>query len=771
MANNSDFEDTGELVKELGLLEALTIGVGTMIGAGVFILPSLALEMAGPGAIFSYIAAGIICMITAASTAELATGMPKSGGAYFFISRSMGGLMGTISGVTVWLSLTFAVAFYLQGFGEYLSLMIPVNAGILAILACIFFTYINYIGAKETGKTQNIIVGVLVTILAFYVIGGSFQLETANLTPFFPHDLDSIFLVTALIFVSFLGFVQIASVAEEIKDPGYTMPRAIIGSVAIVTVIYALVILVTSGVLPYSEVIEFEAPIVEVARYFSGFIGAAVVTFAALLATASSANASILASSRISFALGRDSILPQWLNEVHPRFLTPYRPILLTGILTFVLIITADVELLSNSASVLMLLNYALINFTVLIMRIVPPEGYEPSFKSPGFPYLHLIGGITSFAVIMVAAPVARLISVILVVASLIWYLGWGRKKVEIIGAAENLSLNKLGRIFSPAPIKESEGPKSPEVAVEDEVERDIYRILVPMANPGHEISMLKLSTKLAKSQPQAGELNILNILKIPEQTPLNLADYREKTVDKRKEVYQEMLNLASEFSEKEEIIINPKIMYSRNRRKAIKNSIKNDDINFLLLGWNDPMNVVHIYNSLVKDLIRNAPCPVGVLKDRGFDKLENILVPYRGSEHAYWGVQVATEFIKNTDEGKVTVLRVIKPGVDPEEEKEIAREEIKGLMNERVEIKVVFADQVVSGIVSEVANNSYDIIFMGASKEWTFKNMLFGSIPDIIAEKVDISVLMLRSYDREIEKKVLEDDEMEDDDKIPAKY
>ncbi len=182
--SNSDFQETGELVKELGLMEALTIGVGTMIGAGVFILPGLALEMAGPGAMLSYIVAGIICMITAASTAELATGMPKSGGAYFFISRSMGGLLGTVSGVTVWLSLTFAVAFYLQGFGEYLALMIPLNASILAILACIFFTYINYIGAKETGKTQNIIVGILIVILGFYVIGGSFHMESTNLRPF-----------------------------------------------------------------------------------------------------------------------------------------------------------------------------------------------------------------------------------------------------------------------------------------------------------------------------------------------------------------------------------------------------------------------------------------------------------------------------------------------------------------------------------------------------------------------------------------------------------
>jgi len=319
MAENSDFVDTGEMVKELGLKETLTIGIGTMIGAGIFVLPRLAISQAGAGAIAAYVFAGLLCMITAASTAELATGMPKSGGAYFFISRSMGSFMGTISGVTVWLSLTFAVAFYLRGFGEYLAYLIPaesifivpINATLLALLAGIFFTYVNYIGAKETGKTQNIIVGILLFILAIYVGWGSVNIDSSNLSPFFRYGRGPLLSVTAMIFVSFLGFVQIASVAEEVKKPSYTMPRAIIGSVAIVTILYVLVLLVTSGVLPYEDIIATDAPIVETARVFSGALGGIVITFAALLATASSANASILAASRISFALGRDSILPE----------------------------------------------------------------------------------------------------------------------------------------------------------------------------------------------------------------------------------------------------------------------------------------------------------------------------------------------------------------------------------------------------------------------------------------------------------------------------
>lgn len=281
-----DFQTSGELAKDLGLKEALTIGVGTMIGAGIFVLPRFAIEMVGPGAIFSYILAGLICIITASSLAELATGMPKSGGIYFFLSRSLGVFIGTISGLALWLSLTFAVAFYLLGFGEYLALFIPVNETILAVLAGLFFTYINYIGAKETGKTQNIIVGILIIILLAYIVWGFINVDRGLWQPFFPRGTGPVLPATAVIFVSFLGFAQIASVAEEIKDPSRNLPKAIMGSVAIVTLIYVPVLLVVTGVLPIAEITISDTPVVEVARIISGAFGAAAVTFAALLATA-----------------------------------------------------------------------------------------------------------------------------------------------------------------------------------------------------------------------------------------------------------------------------------------------------------------------------------------------------------------------------------------------------------------------------------------------------------------------------------------------------
>ena len=768
-----DFQDTGELVKELGLKEALTIGIGTMIGAGIFVLPRYAIELAGPGAIFSYIIAGIVCIITAASMAELATGMPKSGGAYFFISRSMGTFMGTISGVSVWFSLTFAVAFYLRGFGEYMAMALPVNEVVLAIIAGIFFTYINYIGAKETGKTQNIIVGILLVILALYTIIGFFNIDAANLSPFFPEGMDPVIPATAIIFVSFLGFDQIASVAEEIKDPSNTLPKAIIGSVAIVVAIYALVLFVMSGALPYRELSALEAPVVETARVFSGFIGVVAITFAALLATASSANASILASSRISFALGRDNILPKALNKVHPKFLTPYRPILLTGALTIFFIVTADVEALSSSASVLMLINYFLINFTIVVMRLAPPEGYEPSYRAPGFPILQILGGIASLAIVFMAGTFAQIIAAALMLVSLVWFLVWARSRSEVRGAIKDVKWSNVLSLKDLLPKEAPDFVKS-KVDMPEVIDDESYKILTPMANPNTEASMLKIAAGLTKNIARETEVKPLSVVEVPEQTPLDFAANNEELLKERHKVQQEMFELALEFGEQEGIIISPQILYSRDRFSTIYNMVIKESINFLLLGWHGSFSISNIYSSLVKNLVRRARCPVGVLKDNGLEETKQILVPYRGSEHAYYGVKIAQRLAWDYEDGQVTILRVIKAGADAEAEKKKALAEVEDIITDNVdiEVRVVVASKVVDGIITETVNNNYDLIIMGASKEWRFKNMLFGSVPDIVAEKSDTSVLMVRCYDenvKEIEEKI--ELEEEKDEEAPAKF
>ena len=758
MANNTnkDFQAAGELAKELGLKEALAIGVGTMVGAGIFVLPRFAIEMVGPGAILTYILAGVICIITASSLAEIATGMPRSGGIYFFLSRSLGTLAGTISGLSLWLSLTFAVAFYLLGFGEYMALFLPVNQTILAIAAGIFFTYINYIGAKETGKTQNIIVGILVTILSAYIVWGFINVDRTLWTPFLPEGAGAVLPATAIIFVSILGFAQIASVAEEIKDPGNNLPKAIMGSVAIVTMIYVPVILVVTGVLPIPDLVLLDTPVVDVARIISGAFGAVAVTFAALLATASSANASIMASSRINFAMGRDHILPDWFNKVHPEYLTPYRPIIATGLLALIMLVTADVEALSSSASVLMLINYSIINLVVLLLRKEPPKDYNPSYRAFGSPYLQIIAAVASIAIIFGASTFAKISALALVALSVVWFLAWSKNKASIKAAISDVDFGAiLKREPAPARVSSDSSSRDKKLTSGSQVKSlpDSLHVLAPLANPEGESALLNLSGKLVSNSPQVGEITALNIFEIPSQSPLSLIQQDDEVTKKARNIQRSIMRVAINFGEENNILINPRVVYSHDKFKTLLNIVKKENIDYLQMGWHGTMNISTLRRSFVNRVVRNAECPVGVLKYKGLKEINNVLVPYRGSEHAYFGVEMAARLTQGEDK-KLTILRVIKPGVDSEKDEKSARKELGPLLEDHKnhEIKVIEAESVVDGIIGQTSEEEYDLMIIGASKEWRFKNLLFGSIPDFVAEESNCSVLMVRQYGSQLE-------------------
>jgi len=223
-----------ELAKDLGLVSAMTIGIGTMIGAGIFVLPGVATNAAGPIVVVSFVVVGVIAMVNALPVSELGTVMPKAGG-YYYINKSLGPMFGSIAGMGDWMGLAFASAFYCIGFGQYLAVFVglpsiaflnPIQLG--ALLAGLVFVAVNYIGAKETGGVQTVIVFLLLSILAAFSVAGFLSFDYATLAGseggLAPAGYGAILPGTALVFVSFLGYAKIATVAEELKIPGGTSP-------------------------------------------------------------------------------------------------------------------------------------------------------------------------------------------------------------------------------------------------------------------------------------------------------------------------------------------------------------------------------------------------------------------------------------------------------------------------------------------------------------------------------------------------------------------
>ncbi|WP_049923714.1 APC family permease [Halopiger djelfimassiliensis] len=436
-------ESGTELERTIGLPGGLSIGVGTMIGAGIFVFPGLAAGEAGPAAAVSFAIGAVIALLVALPTSELATAMPRSGGGYYFISRGMGAPFGAIVGISLWLGLVFASAFYLVGFGEYaVAVLLEAGVGIgggialvgvLGALGGIGLTAMSVAGTENTTALQNAIVSVLLVILACFLAYGGLDavgLFGSERTPetFAPAGTVPIFTTAALVFTSYLGFAQVATVAGEITQPERNLPLAMVGSVVLVGVFYVLTVFVATSALG-SDVLANagETAIVEVAREFFGLPGAIAILLAGLLATVSSANASILSASRALFALSRDALVPSGASRVNLTYGTPHVALALVGGPVVFLVAIGRTELLAEVASFLHLLMYGLICIALLVLRRRDPAWYQPSFTVPGYPAVPVVGAVTSFGLIAFMQPLSQVIGVLVMIGAAVWYSYYAR--------------------------------------------------------------------------------------------------------------------------------------------------------------------------------------------------------------------------------------------------------------------------------------------------------------------------------------------------------
>jgi amino acid transporter/nucleotide-binding universal stress UspA family protein len=726
-------ETSGGLVRELGLTEAFAIGLGTMIGAGIFVLSAIAAERAGPGAALSYVAAGLICLPTAMTVSELATGMPKAGGSYHLISRTLGPFAGAVVGPGNWLGLTFATGFYLIGLSQYLAYFVPVPPWVTVLVAGLFFTFLNYRGAKLSGSVQNVIVVLLVLILALFVGRGLFGVDAQLHRPFLPYGWNAVLANVGLIFVSFPGFEKISTIAEEIKRPERNLPRAIVGSVVIATILYASILFVVTGILPYSEIAELQAPLVQAAERLVGIVGVAAMSLAAVLATASSANAAIMASSRINYAMGRDRILPGWFNQIHPRYLTPHRSIVVTGGLAILLGLSGQAAILAEISSALFMVSYALLSLGLLVMHRAQPSWYRPAFRVPFFPWLPALGGILALVVIGTMDRVSQLAGLGLIGGSLAWYALWGRRRTSVEGELR--------------PWLRREQPLEAVVAdAEHVLEARRSEILVPVANPATAKSMVELAAALSQGHPGSG-VTALGIVPVPLELPLSAAqEYLQGDT-----AHRDVLRRAAKHGAVAGVRVQMVLQAARGVASGIVAVARARRARLILLGWHGPFMLSRIRSSIDNEVVRTAPCDVAVFLNRSLHDIRRILVPAGGGPHARLGLRLAHDLAAGSA-AETVVLRVVLQDQEVDlavEEKAVQKlilDEL-GASTNRVSARVVQSTSIVQGILHEAAQG-YDLLVIGASGEWFLRNWLLGAIPDVVAERAACSVLLARKHE-----------------------
>ena len=719
-----------ELAKDLGPLAALTIGVGTMIGAGIFVLPGAAVAQLGPLAALAFVIGGVLALLTALSASELGTAMPVSGGAYYYVNRGLGPLFGSIAGWGNWLGLAFASAFYMYGFGAYVNafVVVPsitlgpldlVPAQVIGLLGAAFFIAVNYVGAKETGRLQNVIVVTLVGILAVFTLFGVLNADLETLRPIDPFGWTPLLPVTGLVFVSYLGFVQITSVAEEIQQPGKNLPRAVIGSVVIVTSMYALILLAVLAAVETEVVAGNETAVVDVARMLMGPLGAAALLLGGLLATASSANASIMASSRINFAMGRDKLVTPTINEIHPRFATPYRAIAITGGLILVFLVFGNLELLATAGSVLHLVVYGLLNLALIVFREAGPAGYDPDFRVPLYPVVPILGAVFSFALIAFIEPRVILLTMGLVVFAIVWYLGYARSQVEQSGV---LARWILGR---------SEDLPDVAVSAATSVQPDEgdYRVMVPLANPATEKHLITLASAIADQHD--GTVVAVNIVHVPAQTSLEAARDQQEYA-----AAHHLLDQAQADAETYGTDVETHVVLSHGPFEEIFNAARRYGVDVCLMGWGpESHGAPGRAETAIDELAHSLPCDFLVFKHRGFDP-SRVLVPTAGGPDSDLAAAIARTLRDQLD-ATITLLHVAD---DREQGRTFLRSWAADHDLADAELRVVTGD--VQTRIAEAADDA-TLLIIGATERGVLSRIVRGSLVLGVLEEVDCSVLL----------------------------
>jgi basic amino acid/polyamine antiporter, APA family len=392
------------LKRSMGALDLTALGVGAIIGTGIFVLTGVAAaKYAGPAVVISFVISGLVAGLAALAYAELAAMVPVAGSAYAYAYSSMGEIIAWLIGWNLVLEYLIAAGAVAVGWSAYLKDLLksmdvripevisssPIEGGIVnlpAVLITLLITYIAIRGTKGSAKATKVIVAVKLTVVLLFIIIGVFQVRPANWTPFAPFGFTGIMHGAAIIFFAYISFDAVSTAAEEVRNPKRDLPRGIISSLAISTFLYIIVAAVLTGMIKYNR-LDTPSPIAE-ALFSTGIRWAsALVSVGAIAGLTSVLLAVIFAQSRVFFAMSRDGLLPPVFAVIHKKYSTPYFDTLMVGIAVSLVSAFFPVDVIAQMANIGTLSALAIVSAGVIILRRKKPELPRP-FKMPWVPIL-----------------------------------------------------------------------------------------------------------------------------------------------------------------------------------------------------------------------------------------------------------------------------------------------------------------------------------------------------------------------------------------------
>lgn len=362
-------EPDGGLRRDLGFVDAVGIGLGAIIGAGIFVVTGVAARVAGPAFLVGLVLAGLAATFNALSSAQLAAAYPRSGGTYEYGYQVLGPRLGFAAGWMFLASKLAAGGTVAIGFGAYLAALVPgVPERAAGVTATIALTAANYLGIKKAGRLNTVVVLVSLSVLVLFVGAGLTAVDASNLRPFAPAGLPGILEAAGLLFFAYTGYARVATLGEEVHDPKKTIPRAIITALAVSSVLYVAVSFVAVGAIGAEAMGRSRSPLQEAARRFPMPGMSTVVGIGATTAMLGVLLSQLFAISRMLFAMARKGDLPRRLDRVHPKHGVPHLAVFVAGLVIVVVALVGTLQWVVSAATFTILIYYAITNLAALRM-------------------------------------------------------------------------------------------------------------------------------------------------------------------------------------------------------------------------------------------------------------------------------------------------------------------------------------------------------------------------------------------------------------------
>ena len=745
-------ELSSELSRDLTLFHVTMMGLGMMIGAGVFIGIGNSIQRAGPGGLLlTFGLNGVIALFTAMSFAELSSAIPHAGGAYNYARIGFGRGTSFLAGWMEWFAssvagslyavvfATYMLDFFMQlGWMEWLPLQIETARKIVAFLIAALFLYVNYRGASETGRVGAFFtLGQTIFVVAIAVIGITAALRDPsrfrNFTPFMPFGWSRLLITMGFIYVAFEGFEVIAQAGDETVDPKRNIPKAMLYSVLIVTLSYvavsvATVVAVKEGVggvtgAPWAWIGSFgDTGFGQAVSQLmpTPFIGYLLVTLAVVFSSTSALNATIYSATRASYALGRDHMLPPMFARISRRRKTPWVALLGTGVIVLAVAALLPTTDVASSASMMFLALFFMVNLCVIKIRRNMGDELSYGFLMPFFPVLPVIAVVCQgvLAVWLVhMSPVAWVIAPSWVAAGLLFYRFYSRSRA--------ITTDDEILVFEEERTARDEG----------------YGVMVAVANPDNALSMVRNTYAICRAKQARVEL--LHMVPVPDQVPLS--DAGKYMLDGREAIGETMLYLAPMFP------LNTTIRYCRNVARGIVSAVREKDIDLLIMGWHGQVRSRRFtLGSTVDPIIERVPCNVVILKNCGDRTFRRILVPVAGGPNSEFAVELAG-ILAAAGGGEIVTFTVADPqrggGLDLDEFTAANRERI-GLPDERISTRTVSHPNVVNAILKEAENEDapYDLVVIGATRDPKVYQFARNPVPETVAKLCSRPLVMVQA-------------------------